>query len=54
MIRSMLDLGETPMIMDASDALAIAVCHLHRFRTPALKTRDWKSFIAAHPDRVRK
>lgn len=54
MIRSLLDLGETPMIMDASDALAIAVCHLHRFRTPALKPRDWKSFVAAHPDRVRK
>jgi hypothetical protein len=40
------------MILDASDAIAIAVCHLHRLISPTAKYKDWKSFIRAHPARV--
>ncbi len=52
MVKSVLHAGEREMVLDASDALAVAICHLHRCTTPMLKHKDWKSFIAAHPERV--
>lgn len=53
MVRSILRLqGQIPPY-DASDALAVALCHLQRLERPAVKFRDWKSFIEANPRRVR-
>lgn len=43
--------------LDASDALAIAMCHYYQLTSPLVDTassRDWKSFIEAHPARVQK
>ena len=54
MVKSLLDLTDGRMLLDTSDALAIAICHLHRLTTPMSKHNDWKSFIAAHPERVKK
>lgn len=47
-------LGEQPqrLRLDVSDALAVALCHLHRFHVPSRRYRDWKSFVEAHPERV--
>lgn len=55
---------ETPSHMDASDALAVAVCHY--FQTASLpaasapttaprpgKIKDWKEFIKNNPQRIR-
>ena len=53
MVKSLLRLSSAKMLHDASDAIAIAICHLHRLVTPTSKHKDWKSFIAAHPERVR-
>jgi crossover junction endodeoxyribonuclease RuvC len=53
MVKSLLQLTRGTMVLDASDALAIALCHLNRIVTPTTKHRDWKSFVAAHPERVR-
>lgn len=53
MVKSLLQLKQGAMILDASDALAIAICHLHRLVTPTSKHKDWKSFIVAHPERVK-
>ena len=53
MIKTLLGLSNTRMLLDTSDALAIAICHLHRLTTPTSKHRDWKSYVAAHPERVR-
>lgn len=53
MIRSLLRLSNARMLHDTSDAIAIAICHLHRLSTPASKHRSWKSFVVAHPERVR-
>ena len=40
--------------MDASDALAIALCHAHRVEQgPTGKFKDWKSFVESNPGRVR-
>ena len=54
MVKSVLQSGTRAMVLDASDALAVAICHLHRFTAPSLKHKDWKSFIDAHPERVKR
>jgi crossover junction endodeoxyribonuclease RuvC len=53
MVKSLLQLRDSPMMLDASDAIAIAVCHLQRLVRPLAAARDWRSFIVAHPERVR-
>lgn len=37
---------------DATDALALAICHANRSNRPRSRQRDWKSFILDNPDRV--
>jgi len=52
MVKSLLHLADKRMMLDASDAIAIAICHLHRHLLSSHRHRDWQSFIAAHPERV--
>jgi crossover junction endodeoxyribonuclease RuvC len=52
MVRSILSLDDAPMGLDASDAVAIALCHMHRLAGTAVKHRNWTSYVAAHPERV--
>ncbi len=43
--------------LDATDALAVAVCHHYQAGSPLSglgKAKDWKSFISANPDKVKK
>ncbi len=62
MVRSILHLKSTPKYYDTTDALAVALCHIHQSprnrrshksdgRTKAIP-RTWKSFVQEHPDRV--
>lgn len=53
MVRSLLHLGSERMPMDASDALAVAICHLQRCTAPSRRRGEWKTYIAMHPERVR-
>lgn len=53
MVRRLLALPELRQ-HDASDALAVALCHAHRLRQgPTGAFKDWKSFVEANPGRVR-
>jgi crossover junction endodeoxyribonuclease RuvC len=52
MVRSILSLDTTPMGLDASDAVAIALCHMHRLSGTSVKHRNWSSYVAAHPERI--
>ncbi len=52
MVMTLLSLEKDSLPLDASDALAVAICHLQRLARPAKPFRDWKSYIAAHPERV--
>jgi len=52
MIRTILDIKNNKMRSDESDALAIALCHAFRMKTPSQKSKDWKSFVEAFPERV--
>lgn len=43
--------------LDASDALAIALCHFYQLTSPLTDTSastNWKAFVEAHPQRVKK
>ena len=53
MVKSILGPDTPRMLLDASDALAVAICHIHRCGAPARSFKDWKSYIDAHPERVR-
>ncbi len=52
MIKTLLNIKSEKLKVDESDALAIAICHAFRLKTPLKKTKDWKSFIEAYPERV--
>jgi crossover junction endodeoxyribonuclease RuvC len=56
MLQRLLSLKEAPQYYDATDALAVAVCHHFQDR-PALKTigklKNWKDFIVKNPARVK-
>ena len=52
MIKSILNLKADKMRFDESDALAIALCHAFRMKSPVKKSKDWKSFVEAFPERV--
>ncbi len=55
MLKTLLNIKEIPKLLDATDALAVAVCH--HFHDGRLQTRGrnagWKSFLAENPDRVK-
>jgi crossover junction endodeoxyribonuclease RuvC len=52
MIRTLLEIKSLKMKFDESDALAIALCHGFRLKSASRKSKDWKSFIEAFPDRI--
>jgi crossover junction endodeoxyribonuclease RuvC len=52
MIKSMLQLTTVPRLYDVTDALAVAVCHLHRAAPHRTTFKGWGAFLAAHPERV--
>ena len=52
MIRTILEIKNDKMRFDESDALAVALCHAFRMRSPVKKSKDLKSFIETYPERV--
>ena len=46
-----------PKYLDATDALALALCHYYETSNPLArvggKGGDWKRFIEANPDRIK-
>jgi crossover junction endodeoxyribonuclease RuvC len=59
MMRTLLNIEETPDFYDATDALAVAVCHCNQLgvlagKSGGKKASSWKEFIELNPDRVKK
>lgn len=67
MLQRMVSFRELPKYLDATDALAVAVCHSlqHQFsvvnnddtfagEVQTKKSNSWTAFLAANPDRVKK
>ena len=57
MIQKTLKIDLDPKYLDATDALAIALCHHYQMTNPLAGTggkTDWKRFLAENPDRIKK
>ncbi|MDE3056633.1 MAG: crossover junction endodeoxyribonuclease RuvC [Bacteroidota bacterium] len=52
MVVKILKLKSAPHYLDATDALAVALCHSHRIGKPRTGFKDWRSYVEAHPERV--
>lgn len=53
MLQKLLQFSDLPKLLDASDALAVAVCHFFQNGLAAKSTKSWKSFLADNPDRIK-
>ena len=57
-LRDTLQLREAPKYFDATDALAIAICHHYQSRpigpsTKAVRLKGWEDFLKQNPDRIK-
>ncbi len=53
MVTVLLKMKKSPLQHDITDALAVAMCHLHRrHAAPRSTSGSWKSYLAAHPDKL--
>ncbi|QOR75103.1 MAG: crossover junction endodeoxyribonuclease RuvC [Thermoflavifilum sp.] len=56
MLQRQLQLPGQPEYYDATDALAVALCHYYNLQQPLPDTgstkKAWKQFLAQHPERV--
>ena len=53
MLKSLLNFSEAPKLLDATDALAVAVCHHFQNGKTAVKSKSWKAFLTENPGRVK-
>ena len=56
MLQKTLKVDLDPKYLDATDALAIALCHHYQMSNPLAGVggkADWKSFLAENPDRIK-
>lgn len=55
MLKTLLHIKELPKLLDATDALAVAICH--HFHDGRLQTRGrtagWKAFLEENPNRIK-
>lgn len=58
MLQQILKFADAPAQYDASDALAVAVCHHFQnsgpMQTSSAKSKDWKDFLTQNPGRLKK
>ena len=58
MLQQILNFKESPKHMDATDALAVALCHLFQQKTntdlSTAKSNGWKDFLTKNPGRLKK
>jgi len=55
MLMRMFDLKEIPKNLDATDGLAVAVCHFYQNGTETNKSgnKSWEDFVRKNPDRIK-
>jgi len=52
MVKKLLNIEETNEFYDATDALAVAICHSSRRKTSNNTIKTWKDFIEQNPKRI--
>lgn len=53
MLIQLLKIKEAPKLLDATDALGVALCHHYQSGKTTTKLKSWQSFISDNPDRVK-
>ena len=54
MLMTLFNLRELPKLLDATDALAVAVCHHFQKTDGRAKAKTWDSFLKENPQRIKK
>ncbi|HOM04422.1 MAG TPA: crossover junction endodeoxyribonuclease RuvC [Candidatus Kapabacteria bacterium] len=52
MVRNLLSIEETPQFFDATDALAVAICHVLRKNHNSKKSTSWADYLKEHPELI--
>lgn len=52
MLMNLLNFKEAPKLLDATDAVAVAVCHHFQNGSQQSKTKSWGAFVSENPGRV--
>ena len=53
MLIKQLAIKDAPKLLDATDALGVAVCHYYSGGKQVRSSKSWASFVADNPDRVK-
>lgn len=53
MLMTLFALKELPKLLDATDALAVALCHHYQKATTKSQNKSWERFVKDNPDRVK-
>lgn len=53
MVKKLLNIKETHEFFDATDALAVAICHTMRFDKADLQNSSWESYIKNNPHKIK-
>jgi crossover junction endodeoxyribonuclease RuvC len=53
MIQTLLSIKEAPKLLDATDALAVAVCHHFQGGNTVKSSKSWKAFLSDNPGRIK-
>jgi crossover junction endodeoxyribonuclease RuvC len=54
MLMTLLGIKEVPKLLDATDALAVALCHHFQRGESKAKTKSWEAFVSDNQHRVKK
>src|SRR5688572_3522820 len=53
MLMTLLNIKELPKLLDATDALAVAMCHHFQKGETKNRSTSWKTFLKDHPEKLR-
>lgn len=54
MLMTLLTIKELPKLLDATDALAVAVCHYYQKGKIKSQSKSWEAFLKDNPQRMKK
>lgn len=53
MVMQLLNIKNEPKLLDATDALAVGLCHFFKKDTPSSNSGSWKAFASQNPGRIK-
>ena len=53
MLMQIFNIKEMPKLLDASDALAVALCHHYQNGMTKNKSKSWESFLKDNPEKIK-